>query len=69
MYIIYNLRMSVIIEKLKYWSRTAWEIGIVLGTPEDVLKKDTLDVHIVKHHYKDRWFADPFVLDVTEDRQ
>lgn len=57
-----------IIDYLKYWSRTAWEIGIVLGTPDDVLKEDTLDIHIVKHTYKDRWFADPFVLDVTEDR-
>lgn len=60
--------MGFIASKLKYWSRTAWEIGVVLGNPEDVIKGNSLDVRVVKHHFRDRWFADPFVLDVTEDK-
>lgn len=43
-----------------------WNIGFILKSPEEILQSDKLDVHWVKHKYKDRWFADPFILSVTE---
>ena len=43
-----------------------WNIGFILKSPEEILKSDKLDVHWMKHKYKDRWFADPFILSVTE---
>ena len=30
------------------------------------MEQDSLCVHWLEHEYKDRWFADPFILDVTE---
>ena len=43
-----------------------WNIGFILKSPEEILQSDKLDVHWMKHKYKDRWFADPFILSVTE---
>ena len=36
-----------------------WNIGFILKSPEEILQSDKLDVHWMKHKYKDRWFADP----------
>ncbi|MBR3408702.1 MAG: hypothetical protein IKG86_07665 [Paludibacteraceae bacterium] len=43
-----------------------WALGFVRGGMEAVMEGDHLEVDWVKMP-KDRWFADPFVLDVTED--
>lgn len=43
-----------------------WNIGFILNSPEEILQSDKLDIHWVKHKYKDRWFADPFILSVTD---
>ncbi len=50
-----------IINKLSYFT---WNIGFVESSVEDIVKsKDTLvNVYWVKHPYKDRFFADPFIL-------
>ena len=47
-------------------TRDRWEIGFVDGGLPSVMGNEPLVVHWLKHDYKDRWFADPFVLDVTE---
>lgn len=52
-----------IIDRIK---RDRWEIGFVEGGLTAVMGEDTLRVHWVKHPYRDRWFADPFVLEVTD---
>ena len=45
-----------------------WNIGFVELSPEDIVKSDStqIQVHWVKHSYKDRFFADPFVLSVDD---
>lgn len=32
----------------------------------DVIKSDKLNIHWMKHSYTDRWFADPYLLEVTD---
>lgn len=45
-----------------------WNIGFVELSPKDIVKSDStqIPVHWVKHSYKDRFFADPFILSVDE---
>ena len=52
-----------ILERIK---RDRWEIGFVEGGLSAVMGKDPLKIQWLKHPYRDRWFADPFVLDVTD---
>lgn len=44
-----------------------WNIGFINNSLESILRGDTISVKWLKHSYKDRWFADPFILSVTED--
>ena len=46
--------------------RSRWEIGFVQGGIDAVMSQKELRINWLKHNYKDRWFADPFILDVTE---
>lgn len=46
--------------------QTAWNIGFIDFNPESILKQEKLGIRWMKHQYKDRWFADPFILSVTE---
>ena len=43
-----------------------WALGFVRGGMAAVMESDHLEVDWVKMP-KDRWFADPFILDVSED--
>ncbi len=47
-------------------TRDRWEIGFVEGGLDAVMGQGPLKVNWLKHGYKDRWFADPFILDVTD---
>lgn len=47
-------------------TRDRWEIGFVDGGLTAVMGRESLHVHWLKHDYRDRWFADPFILDVTK---
>lgn len=45
-----------------------WNIGFCdLSAKEFVRKKGIKEIHWLKHPYKDRWFADPFILDYTDN--
>ena len=44
----------------------SWNIGF-LNIDKDFVNKSTWDIRWMKHNYKDRWFADPFILKVTND--
>ncbi|MBR1793570.1 MAG: hypothetical protein IJ764_08045 [Bacteroidales bacterium] len=44
-----------------------WEIGFLDVCIDDLLKGKPYRINIIKHHYTQGWFADPFVLDVTDD--
>ena len=45
-----------------------WTVGIAEYDEKAILTpKSKLNIHWVKHNIKDSWFADPFILSVTED--
>lgn len=44
-----------------------WNIGFCEQTPEELIRDKKLSkVRWLKHPYRDRWFADPFIYKVTE---
>ena len=44
-----------------------WNIGFCEQTPEELMRVKKLSkVRWLKHPYRDRWFADPFIYKVTE---
>ncbi len=44
-----------------------WNIGFCKQTPEELIRERKLrSVQWLKHSYRDRWFADPFILKVTD---
>lgn len=44
-----------------------WNIGFCEQTPEEFVRDKALrPVSWLKHPYRDRWFADPFILKITE---
>ncbi len=45
--------------------RVEWNIGFVENS-EDLLEREKLQIHWMKHSYSKGWFADPFILEVTE---
>ncbi len=47
-------------------TRTDWQIAFAENTLKDIVDGAPLRLQVMKHGYKDRWFADPFVLDVTD---
>lgn len=45
-----------------------YNIGFSYITPEELItEKEIGHIHWINHPYKDRFFADPFILDVTEN--
>ena len=45
-----------------------WNIGFVENTLDGVIVGEPLKIKWLNHECKDRWFADPFILDVTDDK-
>jgi len=50
----------------QYIYRNHWTIGFIFQPIEDVINNRPLKVHWVKNTFSNRWFADPFILDVTD---
>lgn len=48
--------------------RKSWYLAFVKGGIDALFTDQELDVEIVKNPFRDRWFADPFVLDVTDKK-
>lgn len=45
-----------------------WNIGFCEQTPEELIRdKKLYKIKWLKHPYRDRWFADPFIYQVTEN--
>lgn len=59
--------MNKVKKLYKQITRDRWEIGFVEGGLTAVMTKETLQIHWLQHRFRDRWFADPFVLEVTDD--
>ena len=58
--------------KIKDWyvhfTQLRWTVGVADFDPDTILDpKRKLKIHWVKHNNKGSWFADPFILDVTDD--
>lgn len=51
----------------EYIKATKYNIGFVEQDLQSVIEGKPVTVNWLKHSYKDRWFADPFILDVTDD--
>src|SRR5574344_79522 len=45
-----------------------WNIGFVQNNFEEIIAGESIKVKWLKHIYKNRWFADPFILDVTDEK-
>lgn len=43
----------------------SWHIGFVDNSLQEVMEGGELRMDYLKHNYRDRWFADPFIVDVT----
>ena len=59
--------MKNISSLLDYIKAIRYNIGFVKENVDDVINGKPITVNWLKHSYKDRWFADPFILDVTDD--
>ena len=44
-----------------------WEIGFVDNSKESILWGEDIHIRFIKHSYKNRWFADPFILSFDQD--
>lgn len=49
-----------------YIKATKYNIGFIDGSVESVIDGAPIHINWLRHPYKDRWFADPFILDVTD---
>lgn len=59
--------MKIIKQIVDYIKATKYNIGFVQEDLQSVVNGAPIHVDWLKHSYKDRWFADPFILDVTDD--
>ena len=58
--------MNTLIKHIKKFSDERWNIGFFENSLDSIMKGETVRVKWMKHTYRDRWFADPFILDVTD---
>jgi len=59
--------MKIINRILDDFKATKYNIGFIDGDLQSVLDGEPIKINWLKHHYKDRWFADPFILEVTNN--
>ena len=61
-----SIEMRLIGKIRDYVLLQKYNIGFIDGDLQSVMEGDTIKVKWLKHNYKNRWFADPFILDVNE---
>ena len=50
------------------FTQLRWTVGVADFDPDAILDPDgRLKIHWVRHHNKSSWFADPFILSVTDE--
>lgn len=59
--------MSFFNSIIEYIKDYKYNIGFVENDLQSIIDGDPIKVNWLKHPYKNRWFADPFILDVNED--
>lgn len=62
-----NKKMNKLIKYIKKFSDERWNIGFMENPLDEIMNGGTPRVNWMKHEFKDRWFADPFILDVTDN--
>ncbi len=59
--------MNILFKLYKRFTYTDWQIVFADNKLEEIVNGSQLQLHVMRHSYKDRWFADPFILDITND--
>lgn len=59
--------MNCLKKLYRYLTNWRWEIGFVDNTLEGIIAGEPLRVNWVNLPFRDRWFADPFILDYNDD--
>ena len=59
--------MNLIRKIYKELTSVHWEIGFLDNTLEGIVNGEELKLTLVTHNYPNSWFADPFILEVTDD--
>ena len=54
-------------KKIKKLTEERWSVGFIQTQMNDILNGSTIHVNWIKHSYKKSWFADPFILDITDN--
>ena len=57
-----------LITYLKYLTNHKFKIGFIEDSVETILANKACKINVIKHKYHDRWFADPFILEVTNSK-
>lgn len=60
--------MNTLLKLFRKYSNWRWEIGFIDNTLQSVVEGNPLNIHWVNLPFRDRWFADPFILDY-DDRE
>lgn len=50
-----------------FFTATKYNVGFVENNLQEILSGESIRVNWMNHSYKDRWFADPFILDITDN--
>lgn len=54
-------------KKFINWSiKEEYNIGFVCNSYKDIINRNPIKIKWMKHKFKDSWFADPFILDITD---
>lgn len=53
-------------DRIKKFSDERWNVGFLKNSLDSVMRGEELKVDWVKHNCRQSWFADPFILDVTD---
>ena len=58
----------IVQKKLRSLADRYYNVGFVENSLDGILNGEKLNVTYVKHSYKDHWFADPFILKVSDNQ-
>ena len=62
-----NQIMSLRNKLISYCIIQRWTLGFTEQSLQEIIEGKPLDIHYIRHGYKDRWFADPFILDYDNE--
>lgn len=58
--------MNPLIKAYKKLTYTDWRIAFAENSLESIVNGEDIKLHVMTSDFDDRWFADPFILDVTD---